>query len=422
MQDFFDNRAVKTTNIMVEVVATIGLLGLMLAMVGLYALVAYSVSRRSREIGIRMAIGADRRGVLRMVLREGLALGSIGAGVGLIFSFFACRALSAGLWILAGRLNYAMLPAVAIPLLLVTLLAAYVPARRASLIDRMWALRDEQLALKSAWATCKPEYQLGGTRDGLRRGLRLLWSWVLSKVRYCLFAIFYLGFFALNAADNGAANEPSAAHSTGKARPNLTLTRNTPHFGNDGSLLTSYVPGKSIFVRSVFGSLTPNFSRYAAAFRAAQINTLESGFYVPPNNGGYNYTSSSRWESDFNGFLAPAIQAAANDGFNIILTGDEIARGSDAVYDSVSGPSTLWSEDPITYAFAWAKNVGKVIGVEMVDEISSQFAVPFPEGQLGQPGGPQKITCLDDLCSVFLAVAAGSTEWRVRIPDYRRHE
>jgi len=143
MQDFFDNRAVKTTNIMVEVVGTIGLLGLTLAMAGLYALVAYSVSRRSREIGIRMAIGADRRGVLRMVLREGLALGSIGAGVGLILSFFACRALSAGLWILAGRLNYAMLPAVAIPLLLVTLLAAYVPARRASLIDPMRALRDE---------------------------------------------------------------------------------------------------------------------------------------------------------------------------------------------------------------------------------------------------------------------------------------
>jgi putative ABC transport system permease protein len=81
--------------------------------------------------------------VLRMVLRQGLVLGSIGAGAGLILSFFACRALSAGLWILAGRMNYAMLPAVAVPLLAVTLLAAYVPARRASLIDPMRALRDE---------------------------------------------------------------------------------------------------------------------------------------------------------------------------------------------------------------------------------------------------------------------------------------
>jgi hypothetical protein len=143
MQDFFTQRAVKTTNIIVEVVASLGMMALVLAMVGLYALVAYSVSRRSREIGIRMAIGADRQGVLRMVLRQGLVLGSLGAGAGLIVSFFACRAMTSSLWILAGHMNYALLPAVAVPLLLVTLLAAYVPARRASLIDPMRALRDE---------------------------------------------------------------------------------------------------------------------------------------------------------------------------------------------------------------------------------------------------------------------------------------
>jgi ABC-type antimicrobial peptide transport system permease subunit len=90
-----------------------------------------------------MAIGADRPGVLRMVLRQGLVLGSVGVGAGLILSFFACRVLASSLWNLAGRLNYAILPAVALPLLLVTLLAAYVPARRASLIDPMRALRDE---------------------------------------------------------------------------------------------------------------------------------------------------------------------------------------------------------------------------------------------------------------------------------------
>ncbi len=143
MQDFFTQRAVKTTNILVSVTASLGLMGLLLAMVGLYALVAYTVSRRSREIGIRMAIGADRRGVLRMVLREGLVLGSIGVGAGLVLSLLAYRALASSLWTLGGRINYALLPAVAIPLLLVTLLAAYVPARRASLIDPMYALRDE---------------------------------------------------------------------------------------------------------------------------------------------------------------------------------------------------------------------------------------------------------------------------------------
>jgi predicted permease len=143
MQDFFTQRAVKTTNIIVEVVTSLGMMGLLLAMVGLYALVAYSVSRRSREIGIRMAIGADRQGVLRMVLRQGLVLGSTGVGAGLVASFFACRAMTSSLWILGGRMNYALLPAIAAPLLLVTLLAAYVPARRASLIDPMRALRDE---------------------------------------------------------------------------------------------------------------------------------------------------------------------------------------------------------------------------------------------------------------------------------------
>jgi predicted permease len=143
MHDFFTQRAVKTPNMLVEVNASLGIMGLLLAIVGLYALVAYSVSRRSREIGIRMAIGADRQGVLRMVLRQGLVLGSIGAGVGLILSLLACRALTSALWVISERVNYALLPEVAVPLLLVTLLAAYLPARRASLIDPMRALRDE---------------------------------------------------------------------------------------------------------------------------------------------------------------------------------------------------------------------------------------------------------------------------------------
>jgi predicted permease len=141
MQSLFFQRATKVTNMLVEVVASLGMMGLVLALVGLYALVAYSVSRRSREIGIRMAIGADRQGVLRMVMRQGLVLGLIGSGAGLILSIFACRALTSALWI--GQLNWALLPAVAAPLVLVTLLAAYVPARRASLIDPMRALRDE---------------------------------------------------------------------------------------------------------------------------------------------------------------------------------------------------------------------------------------------------------------------------------------
>jgi hypothetical protein len=143
MQDFFNQRAVKTPNMLTLVIAVIGMMGFGLAMVGLYALVAYSVSRRSREFGIRMAIGAARQQVIAMVLRQGLFLGALGVGVGLVLSFFACRLLTSAVWILANHLNYALLPAVAVPILLVAVLATFAPARRASRIDPMRALREE---------------------------------------------------------------------------------------------------------------------------------------------------------------------------------------------------------------------------------------------------------------------------------------
>jgi macrolide transport system ATP-binding/permease protein len=144
MQDFYTQRAVKTPNIISQSVAGLGSMGLILAMVGLYGLISYSVSRRRREIGIRMAIGADRQKVIRMVLRQGLLLGSIGVAVGLIASFFVCRAvMTVALVATFDHLNYALFPAIAIPLLLITLAASYAPARRASLVDPMRALRDE---------------------------------------------------------------------------------------------------------------------------------------------------------------------------------------------------------------------------------------------------------------------------------------
>ena len=144
MQDFYRQRAVKTSDIIVQIVAGMGLMGLILAVVGLYGLVAYSVSRRTREIGIRMAIGADRGKVVRMVLRQGLRLGVAGVAAGLVAGYFACRVVtSAFSFVTFDRVDPLVLAGIALPLLAITGLATWAPARRASLIDPLRALRDE---------------------------------------------------------------------------------------------------------------------------------------------------------------------------------------------------------------------------------------------------------------------------------------
>jgi hypothetical protein len=144
MDNYYSQRAVKTTALLTQSVAGLGVMGLILTMVGLYGLIAYSVSRRQREIGIRMAVGANRMQVIRMVLKEGLRLGAIGVGAGLAVSVFACRAIISVAWVASfSHLNYGLFPAIAIPLLAITVLAAFAPARRASRVNPMRALRDE---------------------------------------------------------------------------------------------------------------------------------------------------------------------------------------------------------------------------------------------------------------------------------------
>ena len=115
---------------------------MLLALTGLYGLVAYNVSARTREIGIRMAIGARPGDVVGMVLRQGLWLALIGVGVGLVISLATKRLLDAaipstGTATVAGVLT--IVPAV----LMVTLMAAYLPARRASRIDPVRVLHHE---------------------------------------------------------------------------------------------------------------------------------------------------------------------------------------------------------------------------------------------------------------------------------------
>jgi predicted lysophospholipase L1 biosynthesis ABC-type transport system permease subunit len=141
MQDFYQARAVNTPNQIVEIVGALGLMGLLLAMIGLYGLVTFSVSRRIREFGIRLAIGAESGQVLRMVLKQGLKLSLAGIGVGLLLSLGASRVLRAAVGSTStDPLIWFVVPVV---LLVVTMLAAYAPAYRASKVDPMKALRYE---------------------------------------------------------------------------------------------------------------------------------------------------------------------------------------------------------------------------------------------------------------------------------------
>lgn len=118
-----------------------GLLGLVLASVGLYGLMAYSVSGRQREIGVRMALGASRASVLRLVVREGMTLVGIGAVIGLALSLLAGRAFSRMLFGLSPA-DPLSLAGASGALLLVALLACWIPAMAASRMDPMRALRE----------------------------------------------------------------------------------------------------------------------------------------------------------------------------------------------------------------------------------------------------------------------------------------
>ena len=142
MEQFYDMRVVSSGNTIMEIVAGMGLMGMVLAMIGLYGLGAYAVNRRTREIGIRMAIGASRPAVLQMTLLRGLTPALYGLAAGLIASVFAERLLKV-VFPTHPQTDIAAYLLVVPVLLAITMLAAYIPARRASRVDPMLALRHE---------------------------------------------------------------------------------------------------------------------------------------------------------------------------------------------------------------------------------------------------------------------------------------
>jgi predicted permease len=119
-----------------------GLLSLLLAGIGLYGILASAVSQRTREIGIRIALGAQPGAVLRMVLRQGLILTLLGVGFGLAASLGATRLLASQLFDVTPTdpVTFVVAP---ILLLTVALLACLVPARRATNVDPLIAIRQE---------------------------------------------------------------------------------------------------------------------------------------------------------------------------------------------------------------------------------------------------------------------------------------
>ncbi len=125
-----------------RIAGVVGLLDLTLASLGLYGVVAYAVSRRTREIGIRMALGARRREVLLLVLKRGIALPALGAALGVPIALAAGHMIRGTLYGVSPLDPLSILASLAI-LLVVALLACYLPARRAAQIDPMAALRCE---------------------------------------------------------------------------------------------------------------------------------------------------------------------------------------------------------------------------------------------------------------------------------------
>jgi ABC-type antimicrobial peptide transport system permease subunit len=142
METFYDIRIRIAGTILLRLVSAMGFMGMTLTMVGLYGLVSYAVSRRTREIGIRIAIGATYARIVRMILRQGMTPAWVGMLAGLLLSLTTVRLLS-GLVPLMRTVEPATYYLVVPLIFLVTLAAAFVPARRAARINPTVALRCE---------------------------------------------------------------------------------------------------------------------------------------------------------------------------------------------------------------------------------------------------------------------------------------
>jgi ABC-type antimicrobial peptide transport system permease subunit len=144
MQDIYGQSLARTSFTLV-MLATAGTMALALGIIGIYGVISYAVSQRTREIGIRLALGAEKNTILRMVIAEGLRLAAVGVVVGAVAALLLVRLVSA-----FSQLLYGVRPSdpitfvtVSVTLTIIAALACYLPARRAASIEPMHALRAE---------------------------------------------------------------------------------------------------------------------------------------------------------------------------------------------------------------------------------------------------------------------------------------
>jgi ABC-type antimicrobial peptide transport system permease subunit len=136
------DRLLFNERLVAQLSSVFGALALILACIGLYGLLSYEVGRRTREIGIRTALGAQRREIFRLVLRQGLTLTIFGAIVGITAAIGVTRYLGSLLYGVAAT-DPLTFVTIAFTLVAVALLAGYIPSRRAMRVDPMVALRYE---------------------------------------------------------------------------------------------------------------------------------------------------------------------------------------------------------------------------------------------------------------------------------------